>query len=162
VAEQMGRIPFGIEFDNERCEYIKNLIHSKDCLIHGDARNLDTYDFPEIDFAITSPPFMNKDDTQFALTAYTTIGTYQAYLDDLAEIFRKMKSILKPNAYVVIEAANLKRDFITTLAWDTARRISRVLTFKGEIVIGWKGESANDGVYGYGYDHSYCLVFKNE
>ena len=162
VSEEMERIPFGIEFDKARFEYAKSRLKSKDCLIHGDARNLDSFSIPEIDFAFSSPPYMNKDDAQFALTAYTTLGTYQTYLDELKEIYRKMKNVLKPNAHVVIEAANLKRDFITTLAWDIARTVSRVLTFEGEIVLCWEGEDSGDGVYGGGYDHSYCLVFKNE
>jgi hypothetical protein len=53
----------------------------------------------------------------------------------------------------VIEAANLKKQgSVTTLAWDIAREVSRMLHFEGEIVIGWDR-------YGYGYNHSYCLVF---
>jgi DNA modification methylase len=162
VAEEMGRVPFGIEFDEARFEYVKSLLKCKECMIHGDARDLDAYPIPKIDFAMSSPPFMNRDDAQYALTSYTTLGTYQRYLDGLEHVYEKMKLVLKPNAYVVIEAANLKRDFLTTLAWDLARRISRVLSFKGEVVIGWEGEDTDDGVYGYGYDHSYCLVFKNE
>jgi SAM-dependent methyltransferase len=162
VAEEMCRIPFGIEYDKRRFEYVQSLLRSKECLIHGDALNLESCDIHDIDFAMSSPPFMNKDDAQFALTAYTTLGTYQAYLDGLEEIYGKMKKVLKPNAYVVIEAANLKRDLITTLAWDIARSVSRVLSFQGEIVICWEGDDSKNGVYSYGYDHSYCLVFKNE
>ncbi len=41
---------------------------------------------------------------------------------------------------------------VTTLAWDVARELAAVLRFEGEVVIGWDK-------YGYGYDHSYCLVF---
>ena len=162
VAEEMNRIPFGIEYVKERVEYVKSLLKTEENLIHGDALELDTYTIPDIDFAMSSPPFMNKDDAHFPLTACKTLGTYQEFLDGLEEIYRKMKTVLKPNARVVIEAANLKRDLITTLAWDIARKVSRVLTFEGEIVICWEGEDAKNGVYSCGYDHSYCLVFRNE
>jgi hypothetical protein len=64
-------------------------------------------------------------------------------------------TLLKPDAKAVIEIANLKRDnAITTLAWDVCDAVSQVLDFEGEIVIGWQTP------YGYGYDHSYCLVFR--
>ena len=54
----------------------------------------------------------------------------------------------------MIEVANLKRDGrVTTLAWDLARVVADVLVFEGEVVVGWDH-------YGYGYDHSYCLVFR--
>ena len=162
VAEEMSRIPIGIEYDKGRFEYVQSLLSSKDYFIHGDARNLDSYNIHDIDFAMSSPPFMNKDDAKFALTAYTTLGTYQTYLDELEVIYGMMRKVLKPNAHVVIEAANLKRDFVTTLAWDIARSVSRVLSFQGEIVVCWEGEDRGNGVISCGYDHSYCLVFKNE
>jgi hypothetical protein len=62
--------------------------------------------------------------------------------------------LLKPGARAVLEVSNLKNDDrITMLAWDVARAVSNVLVFEGEVVIGWDH-------YGYGYDHSYCLVFR--
>ena len=60
---------------------------------------------------------------------------------------------MKPHARVVIEVSNLKgSEGVTTLAWDVARAVSKVLHFEGEIVVAWDH-------YGYGYDHSYCLLF---
>ena len=40
-----------------------------------------------------------------------------------------------------------------TLAWDIAREISKALHFEGEVIIDWNH-------YGYGYTHSYCLIFR--
>ena len=63
---------------------------------------------------------------------------------------------MKPSAHVVIEIANLKtKQGVTTLAWDVAHEISHVFTFEGEIVVCWDE-------YGFGYDHSYCLIFSKE
>jgi hypothetical protein len=60
---------------------------------------------------------------------------------------------MKPNGTVVVEVANLKRaGRVTTLAWDIAQEISAVLRFEGEVVVCWDK-------HGYGYDHSYCLVY---
>ena len=57
------------------------------------------------------------------------------------------------DAKVVIEVANIRHEEkLTTLAWDIAKEISKVLHFEGEVVICWDS-------YGGGYDHSYCLIF---
>jgi hypothetical protein len=61
---------------------------------------------------------------------------------------------MKPDAHTVLEVANLKgARGVTTLAWDIARAVGEVLAFEGEVVIGWDSHP-------YGYDHSYCLVFR--
>lgn len=56
-----------------------------------------------------------------------------------------------------MEVANLRdaggRGPVTPLAWDVARAVGEVLRFEGEVVVEW------EPTYGYGYDHSYCLVF---
>ncbi|MFX0064746.1 MAG: DNA methyltransferase [Promethearchaeota archaeon] len=164
VAEELERIPYGIEYDPSRFAYIKSEIRHKNNIIHGDARNLDTFTFPKIDFAISSPPYMHELDLDYyALTAYTTGGTYEQYLKELREIYAKLRNILKPNATVVIEVSNLKRKGakLTTLAWDVAKSISKVLHFEGEVIVGWEGEDTEEGTYGCGYDHSYCLIFRN-
>ncbi|MFX0091307.1 MAG: DNA methyltransferase [Candidatus Hodarchaeota archaeon] len=40
VAEDLGRIPYGIEYDSDRFAYIKSEIQYKENIIHGDARNI--------------------------------------------------------------------------------------------------------------------------
>jgi hypothetical protein len=71
----------------------------------------------------------------------------------MRNIFLQVAQKLKPSGHVVIEAANLKKQgHVTTLAWDIAREVSKVFHFEGETMIGWDK-------YGYGYNHSYCLVF---
>jgi hypothetical protein len=45
---------------------------------------------------------------------------------------------------------------VTTLAWDIAHILGQVLLFEGEIIIEW------DDYYGFGYDHSYALVFSRD
>jgi SAM-dependent methyltransferase len=153
VAEEMGRIPYGIEFDAQRVEYIRSKLKHPDHLIHGDARQLVSYNLPPFDFSITSPPYMGKHDRENPFTNYTSKGSYDAYLQDIRSIYKQVRQIMKPNARVVIEVANLKLwDGLTTLAWDVAEAVSRVFRFEGEIVVGWD-------TYGFGYDHSYCLVF---
>lgn len=155
VAEAMARIPFGIEVDPVRCSYARSRLKNGGRLLHGDARQLATYNLPAIDFSMTSPPYMNREDREDPLTACQADGQgYGQYLRDLCGIYRQMAAIMKEGARAVIEVANLKRHGVTPLAWDIAAQISQVLTFEGEIVVGW------EPTYGYGYDHSYCLVFR--
>jgi len=154
VAEQMGRDPYGIEYDKKRVRYIKSILNQSDKIIEGDSRKLSEYDLPEIDFSLTSPPYMTAFGKADPFTAYSIVGDgYQGYLKDIQSIYKQLALRLAKDAKVVIEVANIKKEgFVTTLAWDIAKSVSKVLHFDGEIVINWDS-------YGAGYDHSYCLIF---
>jgi len=154
VAESLGRRGFGLEYDADRADYIRHHLRAPDRLIHGDARQLETYAFPCFDLSMTSPPYMYYGNPTNPFTAYTTEGQgYEAYLRDLQHIYRQMKTVMNPGAHVVLEVANLKHEnTVTTLGWDIGKAIGEILTFCGEIIVTWD-------VHPHGYDHSYCLVF---
>ncbi len=155
VAERLNRVSYGLEYDKRRFEYVRTLLLHPDHLLHGDSRLLGEYALPPFDLALTSPPYMSKNDREDPFSAYTQPGSgYSGYLRDLQQIFSQMRRLMKPEARVVIEAANIRvNNEVTTLAWDIANAIGQVLVFEGEIVIEWESP------YGYGYDHSYALVF---
>lgn len=155
VAEAMGRKPSGLEYDSARVAYIRTQLRNPEAIIHGDARKLASYELPRFDLSITSPPYMQRDDPTDPLTAYSQDGRgYAGYLDDMQSIYAQLALLMKTGARAVIEVSNLKgAGGVTTLAWDIARAVGAVLHFEGEIIVGW------DPTYGYGYDHSYCLVF---
>jgi DNA modification methylase len=154
VAERLGRIPFGIELDESRVIYARAKLSRPDNLILGDSRTLGDVNLPTIDFSITSPPYMNKDDDDDPFAAYRVKGSgYAAYLRDIRNIYAQLGRFMRPGGTVVMEVANLKHDGrVTTLAWDIAKEVSNVLRFEGEVVVCWDK-------YGYGYDHSYCLMY---
>ncbi len=160
VAEAMGRVAYGIEWDERRAAYIRSRLERPQNLIHGDSRRLAEYPgIPPFDFSLTSPPYMRRGDVEDPLTNYTVEGQgYDTYLTDLRAVYAQVAARMRPGATVVIEASNLNRGAanggVTMLAWDIAAVVSEVLTFAGEIVVGWEGG------YGFGYDHSYCLVFR--
>ena len=158
VAEQLGRRAVGIEFHADRADYIAGRIGDTSRIVHGDSRQIDELGIESCDFCITSPPYMHRNDTEDPLQGYTVPGAgYEAYLAGLAEIFGKVRMVLKPDAVCVVNVANIKRfDGITTLAWDVGRTLSDVMTFEGEVVVCW-GDDENV----FGYDHEYCLVFRN-
>ncbi len=155
VAEEMGRRPLGVEYDEQRVQHIQSQLQQPEKIIHGDSRQLNSYNLPKIHFSITSPPYMGKHDVENPFTAYTKSGKgYAEYLKDIQNIYKQIAKIMLPNARAVVEVANIKQnDHVTTLAWDIAEEISQVLHFEGEIIINWDD-------YGYGYTHSYCLIFR--
>ncbi len=103
---------------------------------------------------MTSPPYTSPDDQDDPLSDYQIKSRgYAAYLRDMRSVYGQLRSKMKPGGIVVLEIANIKRNGrVTTLAWDVAQEISQVLRFEGEVVVCWDQ-------YGYGYDHSYCLVY---
>jgi hypothetical protein len=156
VAEQLGRVPSGVEYEPRRVAYIRSLLTDPGAIIHGDSRRLMSYELPRFALAITSPPFTEHSDTVDALENYARPGAgYKAYLEQMGSIARQLRRQMLPGARVVMEVANLKGPGgVTPLAWDLARVVGEVLRFEGEIVIGWDS-------YAYGYDHSYCLIFSD-
>jgi DNA modification methylase len=154
VAEELGRIAYGIEYSPPKADYVRGLLLHPERLIEGDCRKLLDYDLPGFDLCLTSPPYTNENDTENPFVDYRQKGfDYPSYLKEMGNIFSQVAQKLNPSGHVVIEAANLKKQgHVTTLAWDIAHEVSKVLHFEGEIMVGWDR-------YGYGYNHSYCLVF---
>lgn len=155
VAERLGRVPVGVEIDPARVDFVKRKLSRSESIILGDARLLTQIDLPCIDFCMTSPPYMTRENhPEDPLAGYKTSGKgYQAYLHELRNIYQQIRARMKPTGKVVLEVANLKTEGqVTPLAWDIGQEISRVLRFEGEVIVCWDK-------YGFGYDHSYCLVF---
>lgn len=156
VAEKMERIGYGVEFDEQRWSYVRSILRCPERALHGDSTELDSIEFPEVDFSITSPPYMGKHHRENPFTAYTTeFSGYAEYLEQIAHIYLQLAKRLKPSSRAVVEVSNLKHEdgTITTLAWDIAGAISNVMRFEGEVIVGW------EGLESFGYTHSYCLVF---
>ena len=162
VARKLGRKGYGIEIDESRVKFLTEELKLEN-IYHSDIRMLNVDNLPKFDFVMTSPPYMNKDETEYyALSGYATQGNYAKYLEEMSFVFAKIKKILKPNATLVIQVDNIKiNSEVTTLAWDIGKTLSEVFHFEGEIIVNWDWERKPNGIYGTGYDHSYCLVFCN-
>ena len=155
VAESLGRKAFGVEFEPDRAEFVRSRMQVPGRLFTADARELGTLPIPAVSLAITSPPYSSPGDPEEALSAYRDAKPgYDRYLADLQRVCRSVGSLLTPDGWLVIESANLRRpDRVDTLAWDIAHAVGEVLPFVGELAVRW------EPTYGYGYDHSYCLLF---
>jgi tRNA G10 N-methylase Trm11 len=155
VAESMGRVPYGVEIEEDRLKFVRSKLSHPQNLIQGDARFLGRIDLPQIDFSMTSPPYMTRDNhPEYPFAGYQITGEgYEEYLRDIRSIYAQLRARMKPEGKVILEVANLKTDTqVTTLAWDIGRELSQVLHFEGEVIACWDKS-------GFGYDHSYCLVF---
>lgn len=158
TAERLGRRAVGVELLEDRANFVNARIGPASRLVHGDARRIDELGLPPADLLITSPPYMHKSDTEDPLQGYRAPGSgYDAYLAGLQEVFRRLRSVLKPDAVSVVNVCNIDRwDGLTTLAWDVARAISEVMVLEKELIVCW-----DDDDHTFGYDHEYCLLFRN-
>ena len=156
TAEEMRRLPFGLEYDDRRYEWVASQLGDPQNLIHGDSGKLSTYGFPKMDFAMTSPPYMPRHHRWNPLYAGNPgYAGYDAYLKQMARIFRQLATIMKRNAYVVVQADNLQGRGYTPLVADLGRTISANLRLQTEIIIAWQGQPETDA------QHTHCLIFKN-
>lgn len=161
-AEKLGRSGYGIEFLPARAAYIRSIIRSKENIRCADM--LKQPELPMMDLSLTSPPYMNRSDhPQYPFSGYTVTGKgYTDYLTDIQRIYRWMKLHMKPNAYALIEVSNIRwNGILTPLAWDIAKAVGEVLTLEQEIILDWQEPGLKEAAYGFGYDHSYCLIFRN-
>jgi DNA modification methylase len=167
VGERLGREVYGIEYERERVAFIEERVDHPERVVHASALELPSLDVPEIDCCFTSPPYMVESMNVDPLKNYDDVSetTYGEYLDAIETVFAHVGDIVVPGGTVLVDVANMKHDgTVTTLAWDVADAVATTFAFRGEVVVSW--EQTNDrrneteeGTYGYGYDHSYCLVF---
>lgn len=165
VAEKLNRVGYGMEIDLDRYNYGLEKINNKSNFINDNILNIDNYSFPEFNLCITSPtyswknmgynPFNNKESKDF----------YIDYLNYFKLYFEIISKKIKDNGTIIIDTSNINIDNVsTTLAWDVKNTLEELETmrFMRELVVCWKNshEEFMGGQYGFGYDHSYCLIYK--
>ncbi|EMA40727.1 DNA methylase N-4/N-6 domain-containing protein [Halococcus morrhuae DSM 1307] len=168
VGERLGREVYGIEYERERVTHIEERIDHPERVSHASALDLPSLAVPAIDCCFTSPPYMVESMGVDPLANYDDASetTYEEYLDAIETVFAHVGEIVVPDGTVLVDVANMKHGGrVTTLAWDVADAVATTFEFRGEVVVGWENEDdrhsddPEGGTYGYGYDHSYCLVF---
>lgn len=159
VAEDMGRIPYGIEADPDRQEWVAGQLQNWTHLIAADSAKMKNLGFPKMDFCITCPPYMQKRDTWNPLyggdPAYKG---YDTYLRRMGTIFSKLPGVMKRNATIIVQADNITGKTYTPLVAEFIRIISKHLTLENEIIVTWK----NPAPQAINPTHTHCLVFKNK
>ena len=155
VAEEMGRVPFGIEANPNRQQWVAGQLDHWTHLVHGDAGRMKSYGFPKMDFCITAPPFMRKSDRWNPLYAGDPAHAgYPAYLKRMGLIIAQLPHIMKRNAPIVVQVDNLPGKTYTPLVFDMIGIFSRHFRLDNEVIVTWEGGRAD-------YRHTHCLIFKN-
>jgi DNA modification methylase len=147
---------------------------------------INTYDIPEIDYLLTSPPYWDMLHAKGALTqkhrrssgdldvVYSdnpedlgNIQDYAEFLDKLVIIYQRIQPYMRVGAYMTIIVKNIKKGGrIYPLAWDLASRLSLIYSLKDEKI--WLQDNQRLAPYGLGNAwvsntfHHYCLQFRND
>lgn len=139
VAEEMGRIPFGIEYDERRFEWVAGQMQHWGNLACGDSLKLNKLGFPKMDFCMTSPPFMPKGDKWNPLSwGNPAKAGYDTYLKQLQKIFGQIGEVMKRNARIVVHVDNIPGRIFTPLVRDMSLTIGKVMQPENEITIAFK------------------------
>jgi DNA modification methylase len=198
AALRAGRNSYGIELNQKYAEIARQIIEDerttlgdsisilKSEIIHGDATLAANYQFPLIDYMLTSPPYWDmlhakgadnqkkRRDTQELDVVYSedpndlgNIHAYEEFVVKLVNIYKGLKPILREKAYLTIIVKNVKKGGrIYPLAWDIARELGKTYTLKDEKI--WLQDNQSIAPYGLGSAwvsntfHHYCLQFRNE
>lgn len=154
VAEKMGRVPFGVEYDPQRYEWVAGQMSHWGNLRCGNSLKLDKMTFPKMDFCMTSPPFMPKSDRWNPLAwGNPAKAGYDIYLRQMQSVFKQVGAVMKRNAPIIVQVDNIHRRVYTPLVRDISLSIGKVLTIENEITIAWKNGPED-------YPLTHCLVFR--
>jgi tRNA G10 N-methylase Trm11 len=155
VAEELGRIPYGIEADMQRYEWAAGQLEHWNNMRCADAVNSADQGFPKMDFCITSPPFMMKNHRWNPLYAgQKAYNGYSCYIERLNEIFAAIKMVMKKNALMVVHVDNLQGAVYTPLVRDFSITIGEHFNPVGETIIRWSEGSPER------LNISHALIFK--
>jgi hypothetical protein len=154
VAEEMRRIPYGIERDERRHQWVAGQLEHWRNLLQGDSNKLASYPFPKMDFSMTSPPYMQRHHRWNPLCEGNPAHAgYEAYLQGIQDIYRQLAGLMRRGGIVVVHADNLPGRSYTPLVRDLSLAIGTVLRLESEIIVAWKGGPRSNR-------HTHCLVFK--
>jgi DNA modification methylase len=198
AALRAGRNSYGIELNPRYAAIARQIIaeerkvlgssvgHLRSEIITGDASQSAAFDFPTIDYILTSPPYWDMLHAKGAATQkkrrtsveldvlYSddpldlgNLHDYNEFLAKLVAIYAGLKPLLHEKSYLTIIVKNVKKGGkIYPLAWDLGRELGKVYTLKDEKL--WLQDNQRLAPYGLGSAwvsntfHHYCLQFRNE
>lgn len=185
--------PFFAKIARQRCEEVvhplepqlfeKAPVNLRYKILLKNAKETALQDFPTIDYMITSPPYwdmLNMKGAEYQARRkekglqlnYSedpndlgNIGNYQAFLDELEDVYVKILQLLKKGSYFTIIVKNIKKKGHNyPFAWDLSARLQKHLLLLPEVF--WLQDDISIAPYGYGNTwvsntfHQYCLTFR--
>jgi len=200
AALRSGRHSYGIELNPKYAQIAKDVLAEEKAdlaeagqnsrltaeIINGDALKATSFDIPEIDYLITSPPYWDmlhargsatqkkrRDESELDVVYSedpNDVGNmhdYEEFLEKLVAIYAGLKPLMRERAYLTIIVKNVKKGGkIYPLAWDIGRELGKVYTLKDEKI--WMQDNQRLAPYGMGNAwvsntfHHYCLQFRVE
>lgn len=186
AAKRTGRIGYGIELNSKYYDIIKKRVPEfEENIFNCDCRDIDKLDLPKIDFSISSPPYwdmLNRSTDGFKKgreekgldVNYSesdddlgNIKDYDKFVEQACLVYEKMYDLLSDGAYLVIIVKNVKKGGrLYPLAWDMAKRLSKLYVLKDEKL--WIQDEIGLSPYGYPHTwasnilHHYCLILRKE
>lgn len=120
---------------------------------------------PLFDLALTSVPYFGAQSGLAASESGQLYAShsYQVHLDHLGLLFHRLRAWLKPGAYCVVMAENLRlSDQVLPLAWDLANLLGDLYQ-RGEerLIVYSSGRQAGANPMFSDRSHEYALVFRN-
>lgn len=186
-CDRSGRKGIGIDINKKYLDIAKK--RTKQLLILGDASEIEViaseYNFPPIDFCISSPPYwdiLNRSTASFERKRVSNgfdvkysdkgndlgnIEDYETFLDKACKVYEKIYDLMRNGAYICVIVKNIKKGGkLYPLAWDIARRLSNKFVLKDEKI--WCQNRISLAPYGYPYAwssnivHHYCIILRKE
>lgn len=195
-ALQNGRNAFGMELSdffgeiaNSRCAAaLEPDLFSGASTLHyrieiGDCRKMMSFNFPEIDYVITSPPYWDMLNAKGAenqakriekglQTNYSddkndlgNVSNYEEFVAALASIYTDVSRLMKPGAILTVVVKNIKKKGTNyPFAWDIASRLQNEFELLPETF--WLQDDISIAPFGFGNTwvsntfHQYCLNFR--
>lgn len=154
VAEELKRIPYGIEADPLRQQWVAGQLENWTHVICADSIKAAKLGFPKMDMLMTAPPFMAINHKWNPLYAGDPARQgYDVYLKRMQAIFKQASSLMKKGAPVVVQVDNIPGRTFTPLIRDLGTALAKVMILENEITIAFDGARAD-------YRHTHCLIFK--
>ncbi len=139
VAEELKRIPFGIEAEGQKFEWVAGQLENWTHMICDDTACLDKYDLPKMDLVLTSPPYMPRHHKWNPLFGGDPKHAgYDKYLKRMGFIFGKISKVMKKNAPLIIQVDNLHHGkTFTPLVRDIANTLDKNFIQTNEQIVKW-------------------------
>lgn len=155
VSEEIGHVPYGIETDRQKYEWVAGQLEHWQNIVHGDAGKINAYGFPKFDICMTSPPYMPCHHRWNPLyNGDPKKAGYDQYLKRLGIIFANIKPLMKKNAYIIVQADNLQGRRYTPLVRDIGIAIEKSFRLEQELIVKWDNPKPD-------YSNTHCLIFRN-
>ncbi len=154
VAEELGRVPYGLEADPLRQQWVAGQLDNWTHVLCADSARADRCGLPKMDMLMTAPPFMAINHKWNPLYAGDPAKNgYEVYLKRMRHIFKKCSLVLKKGAPVVVQVDNIPGRVFTPLVRDLSVTLSKVMKLENEVVVAFTGGRAD-------YRHTHCLIFR--